>query len=205
MSRRFKICLIVWIAVVAASALSKQANAQGLEIGTTAAPAPIAVPNAPLVVNPDAPAVLTPEAVPAGEIQTVQEEWVINIQPALKIDPAAFANVVEGTQCENCERRGPVVDPALYAKVYASIPFNRAEYRANPTYRHDATMEILTGNARHKTVVHHGTRPTVQQPAPTYPAIYPATFIRPGIRLNYYRYFPSLSPYLSWWNFNGVF
>ena len=38
---------------------------------------------------------------------------------------------------------------ADYRSVYASIPFNRAEYVANPTYRHDATMEILTGQQRH--------------------------------------------------------
>ena len=35
-----------------------------------------------------------------------------------------------------------------YRKIYASIPFNRAEYVANPSYRHDATMELLTGNPR---------------------------------------------------------
>lgn len=32
-----------------------------------------------------------------------------------------------------------------YETIYASIPFNRAEYVANPSYRHDATMQLLTG------------------------------------------------------------
>jgi hypothetical protein len=35
-----------------------------------------------------------------------------------------------------------------YADIYRSIPFSRAEYDADPSYRHDATMELLTGNPR---------------------------------------------------------
>lgn len=37
---------------------------------------------------------------------------------------------------------------ALYASVYRSIPYSRAEWEANPGYRHDGTMELLTGNPR---------------------------------------------------------
>lgn len=51
----------------------------------------------------------------------------------------------------------PAVDPLsrveLYRAVYDSIPFSRAEYDANPTYRHDATMEFLFGQMR-PTVIH---------------------------------------------------
>lgn len=35
-----------------------------------------------------------------------------------------------------------------YAQVYNSIPFSRAAFDDNPSYRHDATMEILTGQLR---------------------------------------------------------
>jgi hypothetical protein len=42
-----------------------------------------------------------------------------------------------------------------YRRVYDSIPFSRAEYDANPSYRHDATMEFLFGQLR-PTVIHRG-------------------------------------------------
>ena len=46
-----------------------------------------------------------------------------------------------------------------YADAYRSIPFNRAEYDANPSYRHDAAMELLFGQLRPTTIVK-------QMPAP---------------------------------------
>ncbi len=45
------------------------------------------------------------------------------------------------------------VDPLDYAWVYRSIPFYRHEYISNPSYRHEATMEVLFGKLR-PTVVH---------------------------------------------------
>lgn len=52
------------------------------------------------------------------------------------------------------------VDPRslsqMYSEVYRSIPFNRAEYNANPSYIHDATMEFLFGQMR-PTVIHRNT------------------------------------------------
>ena len=45
------------------------------------------------------------------------------------------------------------VNPADYFEVYNSIPFSRTEYRANPNYRHEATMEILFGQMRSKVIV----------------------------------------------------
>jgi hypothetical protein len=50
-----------------------------------------------------------------------------------------------------------------YRQIHRSIPFSRAEFDANPSYRHDAAMEILTGNARPQKTV-------VQLPAPAPPA-----------------------------------
>jgi hypothetical protein len=50
-----------------------------------------------------------------------------------------------------------------YREVYDAIPFSRAEYDANPSYRHDAAMEFLFGQLR-PTVIQRGhTTVTVQQ------------------------------------------
>lgn len=50
-------------------------------------------------------------------------------QPAAKSDHSASARK----------------DSRSYREIYNSIPFNRAEYDANPGYRHQATMEIMLG------------------------------------------------------------
>ena len=43
-----------------------------------------------------------------------------------------------------------------YRDIYFAIPFNRAEYNANPSYRHEATMEILFNQLR-PTVIQRST------------------------------------------------
>ena len=66
-------------------------------------------------------------------------------------------------------------DSAEYRRVYNSIPFSRAEYKANPNYRHDSTMEILTGNARHQTVINHNfehKEPVTRIPQPARPSLF---------------------------------
>lgn len=50
------------------------------------------------------------------------------------------------------------VDPKSYEKIYASIPFRRSEYLANPSYRHDTTVEIMFGQMR-PTVIHRQDQP----------------------------------------------
>lgn len=65
------------------------------------------------------------------------------------------------------------VTTADYRRVYDSIPFSRSEYRVNPNYRHDSTMEILTGNSRHQTIVQHNhehRQPVQRIPAPSRPS-----------------------------------
>lgn len=60
-----------------------------------------------------------------------------------------------------------------YRSVYRSIPFSRAEYSANQNYRHDSTMEILTGNPRTTTVVSHNhehRQPDAVRPQPARPS-----------------------------------
>jgi hypothetical protein len=52
--------------------------------------------------------------------------------------------------------QGPLVPAASgtlaprmsYAEAYAMVPFSRAEYEANPGYRHDAAMELMFGTMR---------------------------------------------------------
>lgn len=41
-----------------------------------------------------------------------------------------------------------VVRAQYYTEVYNQIPFSRAEYDANPSYRHDAAIELLLGQIR---------------------------------------------------------
>ena len=47
---------------------------------------------------------------------------------------------------------GPAIGPSAYAEVYNSIPFRRSEYLVNPSYRHDATIELMLGQIRPTTV-----------------------------------------------------
>ncbi|MCG6156718.1 hypothetical protein [Rubinisphaera margarita] len=64
------------------------------------------------------------------------------------------------------------ISPAQYQAVYDSIPFSRAEYLANPSYRHEATMEMLFGELR-PTVIHKQDKPqrVYNQPRITEPPI----------------------------------
>lgn len=66
-----------------------------------------------------------------------------------------------------------------YMEIYASIPFIRTEYLANPGYRHEATMEIMFGQLR--------------------PTVINKTAPQPVVRRNDYDY---VTPY-SYWNGRG--
>jgi hypothetical protein len=57
-------------------------------------------------------------------------------------------------------------------------------------------MEILTGNARHQTILHHSTAPAprTSRPAPVIPYRYNNLYRG----LNYYFYFP-------YWNYRGIY
>ena len=50
----------------------------------------------------------------------------------------------------------PGVNPASYSEVYNSIPFRRSEYNKNPSYRHEATIELLVGQIPTKVSVNVG-------------------------------------------------
>ena len=44
------------------------------------------------------------------------------------------------------------INMAAYTEVYNSIPFRRSEYLVNPSYRHDATIELMLGQIRPTTI-----------------------------------------------------
>ncbi|MFV0446212.1 MAG: hypothetical protein ACK5Q5_21785 [Planctomycetaceae bacterium] len=51
-----------------------------------------------------------------------------------------------------------------YNEVYESVPYRRAEYLANPGYRHETTMELLFGQLRPMTKVSSYTPQTIALP-----------------------------------------
>ncbi len=173
MSIRFRVCLVVWVVTVAGSLLT----------GTTQA-----------------------------EVFDTGDGWLIEVSPAMKVPPqnavvVDTAPVVpeDSTAQEPADASEAVVHsiPNVapspgeeYRRIYESIPFNRAEYNANPSYRHDSTMEILTGNARHQTIVQHSTVPGAR-PRPERRLI-PYRYNNRRSGLNYYFYFP-------YWNYRGIY
>lgn len=176
MSKRFKICFFAWVAVVVASALTNQLHAQTTEL-------------TPIPAMP-----VTPPVEPTVYASVPTQEWTISIVPAAKASSPTQALPQAA---------------ADYKRVYDSIPFSRAQFNANPNYRHDSTMEILTGNARHQTIVRHDTTPrvTVQSARPAFGVgnPYQYGYLRPALRLNYYKHFPSLNPYVNVWNYSGAY
>lgn len=144
-----------------------------------------------------------------AEKYQVTDTWVMEITPASRAVvglPAAEvpaaplpADAVPADAATASPSAAPAraVDPREYARIYRTIPFNRAEYNVNPSYRHDATMEILTGNPRHQTIVEH-TNVRPEPVAPVAPPVLPWRYNNPDLGLNYYFYFP-------YWNFRGYF
>lgn len=76
-----------------------------------------------------------------------------------------------------------------YRAIYDSIPFSRAEYEANPSYRHDAAMELLFGQMR-PTVIHRQQRTRVDINMPAQP------FSGAGLQFNRYGIYNRWSPYM---------
>jgi hypothetical protein len=89
----------------------------------------------------------------------------------------------------------PAAMAGMYTQVYNQIPFSRAEYAANPSYRHDATMEFLFGKMR-PTVIHRGS--TARRNAPAMPAYYPAAYSPYGFNSFYYPFYYSYGGYPSY-------
>lgn len=164
MSVRFRICLAVWLAVVLSSAFCSSSKAESVD---------------------------------------ATDEWAIEIAPAYRVSPAPTAVVstsapITLTTADNVGEVAPATPATActtpgedYRRIYDSIPFNRAEYNVNPSYRHDSTMEILTGNPRHQTIVTHETRP-IRDPWPS------VTPYRYNNLYRGFRYYP-YRPYRAYW------
>jgi hypothetical protein len=90
------------------------------------------------------------------------------------------------------------ITPAAYSEVYNSIPFRRSEYDGNPNYRHEATIEILLGQVRPKTVnyVSAPAAPAATCCSPR-PVSYVGLFTPWGAKNFYYHY--SYSRPTSYW------
>lgn len=91
-----------------------------------------------------------------------------------------------------------------YVQAYRSIPFSRVEYDANPSYRHEAAMELVLGALRPKTIHTHAAMPCMQPqpvqivPYNPYNPYYPAGHLRylfDTTRGPYSRYSSLLYPY----------
>ncbi|MBL8818101.1 MAG: hypothetical protein JNL58_18890 [Planctomyces sp.] len=136
----------------------------------------------------------------AEEFQ-VTENWSIDITPAQKVPAQPSVSGGAGTvEVGGDAAVQPVVrvDSAEYQRIYRSIPFNRAEYNANPNYRHDSAMEILTGNARHQTIIRRETTAVVPVTQTSPVGAVPYRYNNPSRGLNYYFYFP-------YWNYRGIY
>lgn len=94
---------------------------------------------------------------PADDKATDGQEWKIEIRP---LDSTA---AVSGVAATPAPQQGPealvpaasgnLVPRMTYAQAMAAIPFNREEYEANPSYRHDSAMELMYGTLRPTMVV----------------------------------------------------
>lgn len=71
---------------------------------------------------------------------------VASVDPVVVAPLAATAAQVDEMVIE--PRPVMTVNGLTYAEVYRSIPYSRTEYVADPSYRHDATMEVLFGELR---------------------------------------------------------
>lgn len=84
----------------------------------------------------------------------------------------------------------PVRTPS-YMDVYQSIPFLRAEYEANPSYRHEATMELLFGQLRPMTIYKY----QPMMPLRAFPYVTPYWYGYDGYRVNYNFFYPRPTVY----------
>ncbi|MBA3312686.1 MAG: hypothetical protein M3552_05475 [Planctomycetota bacterium] len=101
------------------------------------------------------------EAAPVDEFAPFVEPEIVPAQGVptdgtgeFEIVPGNATEVEVPPETEGAAETTAKVDPASYWTIYRSIPFLRTQYEANPSYRHDATMELMTGRAR-PTVIHH--------------------------------------------------
>jgi hypothetical protein len=140
-------------------------------------------------INPAAPRIET-LVPPLPEPETPTE--VASVDKAMVAPLAATAAQVDGIVIE--PRPTMTVNELTYAEVYRSIPYSRTEYVANPSYRHDATMEVLFGQLRPGGGSGHGDGQVIQNPVytPYRPYLYAQWDLFQTSTLLHPRYFPPL-------------
>ena len=180
----------------------------------TDAPEP-AVPPPPAPSAPVRPAVVSPPAAsPPPAVPPAPEKAPTPASPAdLKLPtPALPVRALAAPVVSAPESGQPIIIPGhsnasaprvngrTYEEVYRSIPYSFTEYVANPSYRHEATMEILFGELR-PTVIHKDSTPqAVPDPAGGATPYRPFLFAHPEqwiYRYSDYRYQWYLTPQLT--------
>lgn len=134
----------------------------------------------------------SPKAVRAGrQAQATKADDLVE-----KLPPLPAAEAVAGVVAEEAKPVMPAgINPASYTEVYNSIPFRRSEYVMNPSYRHDATIELLLGQIRPKTITN------VVVGSATCCSPYAATFgpwINPWATKNFYYHYHNSRPTGYW-------
>ena len=92
------------------------------------------------------------DAPPSGDLPAPPTSPPVGTPPR-ELPPGQAANA------EPLPREPALTAPAgaprmlTYQQAYDSIPFSRAEYEANPGYRHDAALELVFGTMRPTTIV----------------------------------------------------
>lgn len=128
------------------------------------------------------PSPVEPGDTPPADEFALPEVLPGNLQPADPI-PAEDTGVVitpadagdEASEAAEANVAASAARDGDYWTIYQSIPFLRSQFDANPAYRHDATMELLTGNAR-PTVIHHHDAANCAPYAPAAGAIPPYVY-----------------------------
>lgn len=136
-------------------------------------PGPTLAPEKPPEAAPEPqPAVPVPHAVPANPlppmIQVTPRGATLPEQapmPPSETSPAPVAGPPNfGILIIPGPSSSATVNGKNYEDIYRSIPFRRSEYLANPSYRHEATLEIMFGQLRPTTIHKQDTPQRVPDP-----------------------------------------
>lgn len=145
------------VAVAASAPATPEIPAPPLAVTTTE----VAQAEAPQTEAPAAEA--TPAEAPPAEVP--QPEPAVQGEVVPQAEPPA-STTEHGVEIVPNPTGVPQV--RAYKAIYDAIPFNRTEYLANPSYRHETAMELLTGNQR-QIVVHRNYTPQLNQASPRFP------------------------------------
>jgi hypothetical protein len=118
------------------------------------------------------------KAAVSEKMKALQAKKAADKSKAAKAAAAKSATAVNAGDCPPARTQ---IDFHRYREIYNSIPFSRAEYDANPAYRHQATMEIIIGQL-HPVIVAHPAPPRPQPRMGRSMTIRFLPIIRPGYR-----------------------